>query len=281
MFSVIIPLYNKELSIGNTIKSVLGQTFQDFEIIVVNDGSTDKSSEKVQEFSDSRIRIIYQDNQGVSTARNRGILEAKFEWIAFLDGDDLWEESHLEEIVQMMKMFLGNKVFVTSFEYSDGRNMFKHPRKTQVFKIQNYFTEALKEVLICTNTVVVNKNCFEMVGVFNPELSRGEDMDMWVRLAKKYEIVKSNKVTSVYRIEAENRATSKISLMKSKVYYLDLENAKHLDEKKYYKQHIFNTLLNLLAEGDVKNFYMLLRRYKGCFLFFELIPFYIRKKAQR
>src|SRR5690554_5521626 len=97
MFSVVIPLYNKELSISNTIQSVLDQTFQNFEIVIVNDGSTDNSVKEVEKFDDKRIRLIHQENQGVSAARNRGIKEARYEWIAFLDGDDLWEKEHLEE----------------------------------------------------------------------------------------------------------------------------------------------------------------------------------------
>ena len=80
MFSVVIPLYNKELSIKNTIQSVLNQTFQDFEIVVVNDGSTDNSLHVLKEIDDTRIRIINKTNGGVSSARNRGIKEAKFRW---------------------------------------------------------------------------------------------------------------------------------------------------------------------------------------------------------
>ena len=243
MFTVVIPMYNKELSIKNTVQSTLFQTFTDFEILIVNDGSTDSSLQIVKEIQDPRIRIIDKPNEGVSSARNRGIKEAKSDWIAFLDADDLWKENHLEEIFSMMKIFPNKMVFVTSFEFSDGREIFKHPRKATVFKIQSYFREALKEILICTNSVVVNKNCFEMVGLFNSELNRGEDMDMWGRLAKNYEIVKSNKATTVYRIDAENRTTQKESLLKSKVYYLDLENAKHSGEKKYYKKDSFYRLV--------------------------------------
>ena len=93
MFSVVIPLYNKELSIINTIQSVLDQTFQNFEIVVVNDGSTDRSVEMVEQFNDPRIRIINKSNGGVSSARNRGIQEAKYELVAFLDADDFWEQN--------------------------------------------------------------------------------------------------------------------------------------------------------------------------------------------
>ena len=92
MISVVIPLYNKEKYIKRAIESVLNQTFQKFEIIVVNDGSTDKSAEIVQNIKDPRIRLINQKNAGVSAARNRGIQEAKYEYIAFLDADDFWEK---------------------------------------------------------------------------------------------------------------------------------------------------------------------------------------------
>src|SRR5690606_6751565 len=126
MFSVVIPLYNKELSVRNTINSVLDQTFKEFEIVIVNDGSTDNSVKEVEKFDDKRIRLIHQENKGVSAARNRGIEEAKYEWIAFLDADDLWRENHLEEVVRMINIFPDFKVYVTSFEYSDKRFIFRH-----------------------------------------------------------------------------------------------------------------------------------------------------------
>src|SRR5690606_12651401 len=103
MFSIVIPLYNKAKSLRGTIQSVLNQTFHDFEVLVVNDGSTDESVAILQEFTDQRIRLISQRNQGVSAARNTGIKNATFDWIAFLDGDDVWKEDHLEQIVAMMR----------------------------------------------------------------------------------------------------------------------------------------------------------------------------------
>ena len=137
-FSVVIPLYNKQQSIVNTILSVFKQSYQNFEIVIIDDGSADSSVDAVKSISDERIRLIHQENQGVSAARNRGIKEASYEWIAFLDGDDLWESNHLEEIVKMMKVFPEHKVYVTSFEYSDKRKMFKHKRNSSIFKIENF-----------------------------------------------------------------------------------------------------------------------------------------------
>ncbi|HOA81558.1 MAG TPA: glycosyltransferase family 2 protein, partial [Defluviitaleaceae bacterium] len=123
MFSVVIPLYNKELSIGNTIQSVLDQTYQEFEIVVVNDGSTDNSLQIVEQINDPRIRIINKPNGGVSSARNRGIKEAKSEWIALLDGDDLWTPNYLIEMKNLINDFHNNKFFGCNFSTIENGNI--------------------------------------------------------------------------------------------------------------------------------------------------------------
>lgn len=106
MFSVVIPLYNKAHTITRTLSSVLAQSLTDFEVIIVNDGSTDNGTEIIRDFTnDSRIRIIDQKNQGVSAARNRGVYEAKYKYIAFLDGDDEWMPNFLEKIKEAILKF--------------------------------------------------------------------------------------------------------------------------------------------------------------------------------
>ena len=116
-FSVIIPLYNKEVSIASTIQSVLNQTYDDFELIVVNDGSTDKSREVIADIADSRIRIIDKENGGVSGARNRGIREANNEWITFLDGDDRWDANYLSLMNGLIEVYPDYKFFASSISY--------------------------------------------------------------------------------------------------------------------------------------------------------------------
>lgn len=252
MFSVVIPLYNKELSIQNTINSVLQQSFQDFEIVVVNDGSTDTSVAKVEEIEDSRIRIVHQQNQGVSAARNKGVAEAKFSWIAFLDGDDLWETNHLQEVDEMIRLFPQEKVFATSFEYSDNRPMFRHPRESKIFKVDDYFKDALKENMMWTSVVVVAKEAFNQAGKFNIQLNRGEDLDLWARLARFNSLVKSSAITSVYRVEAENRSTAINGISTSIVTYYDFSEAHSKAEEVYFKLLIIKKLRSLLIN---KNFY--------------------------
>jgi len=262
MFSVVIPLYNKELSIRNTIQSVLDQTCQDFEIVVVNDGSTDNSVAVVEAIDDDRIRLIHQKNQGVSAARNRGIQEARYEWIAFLDGDDLWDKAHLQEIALMMQRFLGENVFVTSFEYSDKRPMFRHTRSEPIFKVEDYFREAMKESLMWTSIVVVHKSCIDVVGGFNETLNRGEDLDLWARLAREYQIVKSEKVTSTYRIDAENRSRLEKDIRKLHVYNFDLNSSKTESEMMYYKTLVIRVCYEYLCHFHLKNLIQLKIRHK-------------------
>lgn len=271
MFSVVIPLYNKELSIKDTLESVLSQTFSNFEIVIVNDGSTDGSVQVVEQIRDQRIRIIHQKNQGVSAARNRGVREAKNDWIAFLDGDDLWLDNHLSEVVKMTKTFPDEKVFVTSFKYSDKRYMYKHPRADEIFKINNYFQEALKEYLICTDVIVIHKESFEKSGGFKENLNRGEDLDLWGRLAKEYDIVKSSKITAIYRIDAENRSNKTLELIKTRVFNYDFSLSESIEETRYYRAQIIRSLKSMIKNGDLRNFVLLWRKHSQYITWFDII----------
>ena len=113
MISVVIPLYNKEKQVKQTLRKVLEQTFSDYEIIIVNDGSTDSSAEIAREFEDHRIKVIDQENAGVSAARNRGIKEAKGNFIAFLDADDEWDKDYLAAQHQLTIDYPQCDVFAT------------------------------------------------------------------------------------------------------------------------------------------------------------------------
>lgn len=261
MFSVVIPLYNKELSISNTIQSVLNQSYQGFEIVIVNDGSTDNSVKMVEEINDERIRLIHQENKGVSAARNKGIDEASFEWVAFLDGDDLWKENHLAEIVKMMKIHPNEKVYATSYKYSDDRAMFKHPRSETIFIVEDYFEEAKKESLIWTSIVVIHKDCFKKAGVFNEQFSIGEDIDVWARVAKHYKIVKSAEITAIYRIDSENKLSLGKSKLKDSIFStLSLKGLKG-SERAYYKEILIVRLKNNVVSFKVLEIIRLLWKH--------------------
>ncbi|WP_299230651.1 glycosyltransferase family 2 protein [uncultured Halomonas sp.] len=285
MFSVVIPLYNKELSINETVQSVLCQSYQLFEVIIVNDGSTDNSVSVVEGIEDDRVRIVHQDNQGVSTARNIGIKEAKYDWIAFLDADDVWEQYHLEEISKMIKKFPDEKVFTTTFKYSDEKPIINHSHKKSIYKVEDYFDIALKESIICSSNAVINRSCLEKVGMFDSRIHYGEDLDLWARLACDFHIVKSKLVTATYRIDAENRAGLAKNVKASVAYHIDLRNAKTKEEREYLLKLVLERMVAYIRRYKIKNFLILKKRhpeisYKNvvAFAVFRIIDKIIKNK---
>lgn len=225
MFSVVIPLYNKVLSIQETLESVLNQTFQDFEVLVVNDGSTDGSAEIVQKFEDSRIKLINKENGGVSSARNKGILEAKFDWIAFLDADDLWETQKLEYYA----LAINNDPSI-SWIFSKYSQLYKGRAQHVIFqigsgKVFNIFEEFSKGIKIHTSTVVVKKQLFLQRSDlwFRVGLNNSEDREVWYKLCcldkTPYFI---NKPLSKYIIDDQQSLTKNVVNI-SKNHFLSME----------------------------------------------------------
>ncbi|MEM4166724.1 MAG: glycosyltransferase [Candidatus Bilamarchaeaceae archaeon] len=212
-FSVVIPLYNKLYYIGRTIKSVLSQTYMNYELIVVDDGSTDKSVDVVRKFDDKRIRIIQQKNAGESAARNRGINEAKYEFIAFLDADDEWQPNFLAEIKRLCSLCPSAKVFATGYEIHNTNGKIinvayrKGLTKDYLILIEDYFSASLSmgNSIVNSSSIVIHKEVFNNVGYFKENAPLGADIDMWGRIAIKYSIAYSPKICAIYHCDAENR----------------------------------------------------------------------------
>lgn len=184
-FSVIIPTYNRERFIGKAIRSVLNQSCRDFEIIVVDDGSTDKTAKIVKSFGD-QVRYIYQKNSGPSTARNTGIQHAKGKYIAFLDSDDRFLPNKLMENRKFLESHPECR-FLYSWYYDvrNGRKMIRRSKdgtNLNKFRIQLY----RRDFMIRTSTAVIHRSCFDQVGLFDPKYRYSQDWDMWLRLAAKY-----------------------------------------------------------------------------------------------
>jgi glycosyltransferase involved in cell wall biosynthesis len=238
MFSVVIPLYNKEFSISKTIEYVLSQTLTEFEVIIVNDGSTDNSLKEVEKIDDKRIKIISQRNFGVSSARNLGIKESKHQWLAFLDGDDLWLPNHLEILNEMIRKYTNIRVFSTSYKHSNSKLIQKQDYNSYI--ITNYFKEIQSNKgFFCSSCALIHKSCFDSVGNFNENLIRGEDLEMWYRLGRSYSFAKSKCLTAIYRIDAENRAMSRsASFEKSFASVIDFIDVKDKYEYQYLKSQI-------------------------------------------
>ena len=189
MFSVIIPGYNAEKFITRSIDSVLNQTFKQFEIIIVDDGSTDNTLNIVKKYKDSRIKIISQKNSGVSVARNEGIKNSKKQYICFLDADDEWYPNHLEILKTTINRFKNKKFFVTfsNTELLDGTviKQFRYKGIKQAFYVEDFLKyEFQNNMMKCfnTNCVCVKRDVFEKYGLFEVGEKISEDVDMWNRI---------------------------------------------------------------------------------------------------
>jgi glycosyltransferase involved in cell wall biosynthesis len=193
MISVIIPVFNAAQCIGRAIDSVLAQTFTEYEIIVINDGSTDGTADAVKKFG-SRVNYIYQENSGVSVARNTGIAASKGDWIAFLDADDEWLPDKLRQQVELLDRNRDLRWCSTNRYQADERRKAPVGNKVAITKalkgreyFPNYFSaEVAGKCPIVTSAIVVRKDVFDELGGFEPGRVRGQDVDMWWRIAHYY-----------------------------------------------------------------------------------------------
>lgn len=206
MFSIIIPLHNKELRIYHTIQSLLNQSFQEFEIVIIDDGSTDRSVEIVEKFEDSRIRLIRQKNEGVSAARNKGIEYANYDWIALLDADDYWECAFLEEINTAIKNYPDRSIFVGGASVYRNSQFVRPlnkllPKDGQTGLLNYYEAVAFYGSPINSSNVVLKKSHLYKYGLFEVGQKNYEDFTLWIRLCVHEPVVYVNKQLSVYVLD--------------------------------------------------------------------------------
>jgi glycosyltransferase involved in cell wall biosynthesis len=215
MFSIIIPLYNKEKYIAKAIESVLQQTFSRFEIIVVNDGSTDNSLETVERISkltNQQINLINQPNQGVSAARNNGVKAASFDYIAFLDADDWWHPDFLKSLKELTDDFPDAGIYASAYyTIKNGKS------KQSVFGLRNNYKGYLNYFTaysfawwmpLTSISVVIPKEIYVKQQGFKESLKFGEDVDLWLRISLASKIAFINKPLAYYNqdVDLKSRA---------------------------------------------------------------------------
>lgn len=242
--SIIIPLYNKANAIEKTLNSALDQTFNDFEIIVVNDGSTDSSIDVANSINDKRIQIYSTKNQGVSAARNFGIEKASSKYIAFLDADDIWLPNHLEHLNTLLIKYPDCGLYCTAYEkhYSTivSPAVFKDipNEKGWMGIVENYFKSSVKNSIAWTSATMVPKDILKKLNGFNESitLGAGEDTDLWIRIALQYPVAFCNSITAIHNLKAENRiSNSKTSLRN----FIDLDVYEpYTKDKPYLKAYL-------------------------------------------
>lgn len=202
-FSVIIPLFNKEKFIEATLRSVLEQSFTNFEIIIVNDGSTDTSEEIVLKFNDARIKCFSKKNEGVSVARNYGIQQSKGVYIALLDADDLWFPNHLEVLNKLIYKFPEAGLYASRYiskvsEYKHITNNFLKIAENFSGIVPDFFYSSLISRIALTSAVAIPKSVLNKTGLFNPNISSGQDLDLWIKIALFFPVAITNSVTVEY-----------------------------------------------------------------------------------
>ncbi|WP_396158287.1 glycosyltransferase family 2 protein [Flavobacterium sp.] len=255
-FSIIVPVFNKQKFVAKTLKSVLVQTFLDYEIIIVNDGSTDNSEAEILALHDTRIRYYSKKNEGVAVARNFGIEKATSDLICFLDADDYWYPNFLETMHRFSAELPDQKVFATAIEIETSKKYLKAqysvPKKSD-FEIVNFFDGSQKECVLWTSSVCIHKSVFEKVGTFDVKIKHGEDTEMWIRIGLELPVVFIRKVLARYVYDAE-------SVSRNSNYYFEhytfdkyaLEEKKNPAVKKYMDLNRFSAVIKCHLNGDWK-----------------------------
>ncbi|MRT18034.1 glycosyltransferase family 2 protein [Vitellibacter sp. q18] len=215
-FSVVISVFNKEKYIAETLKSVLAQTFTDFEVVVLNDGSPDNSEAEILKFDDPRIRYFSQHNQGAGAARNAAIAKAQAEYIALMDADDYWYPFYLEEQHRLTTEFSNQSVFATAIELKRNGKTFKNSYSIKNIAsnpvVVDYFEASQLDSVLMSISTVVKKKALHEVGGYDPTILSGEDTDLYVRLGLKFKVVFSPKVCATYVVRKNSlfQSVSKI-----------------------------------------------------------------------
>lgn len=192
-FSIVVPLYNRAEFIGKTIESVLRQTLDDFELIVVDDGSTDGSAEVVASFRDERIKYHWKKNEERSVARNTGTMMARGRYVNFLDSDDLLLPNHLAEAAAMIERYSEPEIFHLAYEVRDEAGV--------LIRRVDWFPEVANGVLVSGNHLSMNgvflRSDIAKQHQFDPSMTIHEDYELWLRIGSRYKLLSGRAITSV------------------------------------------------------------------------------------
>lgn len=210
-FSIVIPLFNKENFISNTLQSVFNQSFTDYEIIIVDDCSTDNSLKIVVENSSDKVKIVrHEINKGLSATRNTGIKNATAKHIIFLDADDLWKPTYLEKINTLILKFPEANLFATNYAELYPNNI-EIPPTTNLKNFENdgiiptFFESNLSQPIYCYSSLCVEKRVFEKIGFFDERITFGEDIDFSIRANANFKLAYSRENLVTYLMFSENR----------------------------------------------------------------------------
>ena len=242
-FSIIIPTYNRENIIKSTVHSVINQTFKKWELLIIDDGSTDNTKEVVKNIDDPRIKYIYQDNAERSAARNNGIKNSNGKWICFLDSDDAYKKSHLQTLFECIEFDSQNNQHF-EFYFTSQETHYHHDNSREIIetgfdpKQANYFFASES---IVPGRVCISKNVLDKLN-FDENIVIVEDSDLWFRISCYHKTKFIDKVTFIYNVHDDNSIN-----VKNNAYLTRLKGLKRTfskPEKKHLKKKQIKTILN-------------------------------------
>ncbi|MGC9526203.1 MAG: glycosyltransferase [Limnospira sp.] len=254
LISIIIPVYNGEKTIRETIASVLNQTLTDFELLIIDDGSTDSTSAIASSFTDPRIKLLSYPNAGLAASRNRGIRESQAEYISFIDADDLWTPDKLESQYQALRE---HPEAALAYSWTDcideSGNFF---RRGSHFTVDgNVYSYILVNNFIESGSnILVHRRALLEVGLFDESLSGAADRDLWIRLAARYPFVAVPKVQILYRISPTSMSANIIRQAKESTGVIQRAYSQAPSSLQYLKKHslanIYKYLTVKALEGE-------------------------------
>ncbi len=242
LISIIVPVYNAEKFISETINTVLKQTYKNWELILINDCSKDNSIKIIKTYKDDRIKLVNNDkNCGAALTRNNGIKEAKGRYICFLDADDLWDKEKLEKQLRFMKKFDCAFSF-TGYEFADESGT-PNGKKVYIPERINY-KQALKNTTIWTSTVMLDIMKLSKNDIFMPNVKRGQDTATWWKILKKVDYAYGlNEILSFYRRTDQTLSSNKfIALKRTWNLYRNVENLNILYSLYCFCSYIINAI---------------------------------------
>jgi len=240
MVSVVIPTYNRARFIAKAIASVLDQTYRDFEIIVVDDGSTDQTQEKLESYGDRIITHSYTPNRGVSYARNRGIDLARGTYIAFLDSDDFWKPEKLKKQMEFLENHPEYSIVATQCLVNlidEDLNTIKYLEKNELHHELTY-AKIFQRPFIMPSSILMKKECFDVVGNFDENRRVLEDIDLYLRLAQKYKIGFINEPLTVFTRGHEKDRRESLEVRCNRLEVSEKNYNPELIPKRLYKKRI-------------------------------------------